>query len=468
MLTNVGPQNERANGAVTEICKLGKKKHSGRTPGEPARTSRKLSEIVKEMALRLLKDPDAVPSAPAAQTALLLATAAWNSPLEDPNRTQKAIRKIVRGEAPPWEELVSTDTGRLIRELVAYKEAHYPNDRRRIIAVEMNPEGNLRVHWVEGDKPGDTLAGSAKAEATAAGADAVRPIAKKLIAKMKREVRGKVINIQNLVAGHALAKDLQKTVATDKELADLHPAHAAYVYAQNQVSVMSEQLTAMKDLAPLSDIVAKAEDLYMPGGPPMSPLTTSYFTCWAFFDACAGPAKETIGTTTLEVGAAFGMHAELLHLIRLMQESRMGLYVHEGTTGDLVLLREFVTGATCRAISPAGYRGGKGELWYARVLPPPFPGDSEHIVFTTPYIVLEPGLHEWQAYFRRTLHASHQAAHVDAYRQHMKYGPTRMYWNDFVFEGYVNHREDVIYLAGLPDVPESRPHSQVNGWGFEQ
>src|SRR2546429_5655599 len=62
----------------------------------------------------------------------------------------------------------------------------------------------------------------------------------------------------------------------------------------------------------------------------MSPLTKSYFTCWAFFDACAGPANETIGTTILETGAAFGMHPELLRLIRLMQDSRMGFYIHRG------------------------------------------------------------------------------------------------------------------------------------------
>jgi hypothetical protein len=30
------------------------------------------------------------------------------------------------------------------------------------------------------------------------------------------------------------------------------------------------------------------------------------------------------------------------------------------------------------------------------------------------------------------------------------------------FEAYVNHRSDVIFLAGLPDVAESRPHSTVN------
>ncbi len=41
-------------------------------------------------------------------------------------------------------------------------------------------------------------------------------------------------------------------------------------------------------------------------------------------------------------------------------------------------------------------------------------------------------------------------------------GDCRTYWNDFVFEGYVNYRTEAIFLAGLPDVPESRPHSAVN------
>lgn len=30
---------------------------------------------------------------------------------------------------------------------------------------------------------------------------------------------------------------------------------------------------------------------------------------WAFFDDCVGPTNETIGTTVMEVGAAFGMPA---------------------------------------------------------------------------------------------------------------------------------------------------------------
>jgi hypothetical protein len=222
---------------------------------------------------------------------------------------------------------------------------------------------------------------------------------------------------------------------------------------------MSEQLTALKEMTPFVDIVSQADNLYLPSGPPMSPLTTSYFTSWAFFDACAGSAHETIGTTVLELGAAFGMSPQLSRLIQSLQDSRMGLYIHRGVEGSLVVLEDIVTGGICRAISPAGYRGDRNELWYVRLLPPPIPGSSEHVAFTTPYIILQPEVRDWLAYFSRTF-AHNQQPRAEDYERHMKYGPTRAYWNDFVFEAYVNHCPEAIYLAGLPDVPESRPHSR--------
>jgi hypothetical protein len=289
-----------------------------------------------------------------------------------------------------------------------------------------------------------------------------RSIAQKLVAAMKRQTHRNVVNIEDVIAGRAAAAEMQQTVVTKDALVRLHPAHAPYVYAQNQVSVLSEQITALDEMAPLVDLISKAEDLYMPSAPPMSPLTNSYFTSWAFFDACVGAMDETLGTCIIELGNACGMPQELLRLIQLMQRSRMGLYVHEGSQGGLATLREIVTGGVCRAIVPAGYRGQVGELWYVRVLPPPFPGIIEHVVFTTPYVLLTPGLAEWQAYFLRTLPDAPQPARLDSYGRHMKYGPTRIYWNDFVFEGYVNYQTEAIFLAGLPDVPESRPHSEVN------
>jgi hypothetical protein len=289
-----------------------------------------------------------------------------------------------------------------------------------------------------------------------------RPIAEKIVKKMKMYARGKVIDLQSVMAGRANAEALQKTVATREDLAGFHPAHAVYVYAQNQMSVMSEQLTTLDKMARFVKLLSKAEDEYLPGGPPMSPLTTSFFTCWAFFDACVGLAEETIGTTAMAVGAAFGMDEELVRIIGLMQQSRMGIYIHAGEEGDTAILRELVTDASCRAIVPSGYRGRRGELWYVRVLPPPLPGGTKHVVFTTPYVLLQPGLRDWERYFHRTLPDAPLRERIAAYERHMKYGPTRQYWTDFVFEAYVNHQTEAIFLTGLPDSPESRPHSTVN------
>lgn len=291
-----------------------------------------------------------------------------------------------------------------------------------------------------------------------------KPIAEKIVSRIRQNTRRKVINIGNAIRGRTIAEELQKTIASREDIAKLDPAHAAYVFAQNQVSVLSEQLTALKWMAPFAGIVSEAENLYMPSAPPMSPLTTSFFTCWALFDACVGTSNETIGTTILEVGAVCGMHPDLLRLIRLMQESRMGFYIHRGREGNVSILEDMVTGAVYPAIVPAGYGGRENEIWYARLLPPPWAGGTEHVVFTTPYLVLHPALHDWLAYFRRALP---DTATVADYEGHMKYGPTREYWNDYVFEAYVNHQPNVIFLAGLPDIPESRPHSRVSeasGW----
>jgi hypothetical protein len=61
-----------------------------------------------------------------------------------------------------------------------------------------------------------------------------RPIAKKVLAKMKLHWRRKIVNIKNVVAGRAIAEELQKTVVHRKERAGFHPGHAAYVYTRNK------------------------------------------------------------------------------------------------------------------------------------------------------------------------------------------------------------------------------------------
>lgn len=146
---------------------------------------------------------------------------------------------------------------------------------------------------------------------TGAGAKRGRPIADKLAKRMNRYVREKVIDLEAVRTGKEIAQEMQETVATREDLAGLHPAHAIYVYAQNQASVMAEQLTALKERDRFVRLLSKAEE------------------------------------------------------------------------------------------------------------------------------------------------------HVAAYERHMKFGPARDYCLEFVFKAYVDHRFDVIFLKGLPDVSESLAHSRV-------
>jgi len=289
-----------------------------------------------------------------------------------------------------------------------------------------------------------------------------RPIADKLLRKLQKYQRSRVIDLSVFRAGKQHAESIQKSVVSNSTLAELHPAHAPYVYAQNQLSVMAEVLTSLPELDRLNGPLAAAEDAYMPSGPPMSPLTPSYYSCWSLFDVSVGNARETLCTAAMAVGRKLGMHENLLHLFELMQTSHMAVYRLEGVEDQAIVLRELVTGRVCRAICPSGYRGRAGELWYARVLPPPATNFDVHVVFTTPYLLVKPSETDWLAYFDRSLPAASSPKRNSAYEQHMKYGPARDYWPEFVFEAYVNHEPGVIFLSGLPDVAESRPCSRVN------
>ena len=105
--------------------------------------------------MRLLKNPESIPSEPAAEAALMRANAAWNCAAGDTvlrDQHRGVVGQIDRGGLIPWAGLRSNDTDQLIAELVEHKRKRYPNDHRRIVVTEMSLEENVRVHGVEHDK----------------------------------------------------------------------------------------------------------------------------------------------------------------------------------------------------------------------------------------------------------------------------------------------------------------------------
>lgn len=109
------------------------------------------------------------------------------------------------------------------------------------------------------------------------------PIAKKVIAGLKKAKNQKIIDFKELKEAKIYAQDLDKIVVSEDQLSTYDPLHAVYIYAQNKVSVLVEQLSDLPALSTLTNALSKADDIYLPSSPPMSPHTNSYFTCWGFF-----------------------------------------------------------------------------------------------------------------------------------------------------------------------------------------
>jgi hypothetical protein len=298
-----------------------------------------------------------------------------------------------------------------------------------------------------------------------------QPIANRVIAQLDSIRKRKVVNIDALTRAKLRADELEATIASDEKLSQLDPLHAVYVYGQNKMSIFVEQLAGLPAVSKLTDAYLKAEEAYMPSGPPMSPLTLSYFSCWGFFDLCVGAKRESFGTIMIAFCKAMNVGQGLVQVFEIMQASRMGLYVHEGSVNDRANLRELITGKKITAIVPSGHKGLEGEIWLARIMPEPFGEGSfgYSVVLTTPYVIgrLEKDFFyrigdegEWNAFFDRTFQKIGNSDRNSAYEELMKYGLNRHYWNEYIFEAYVNYGSNAIYVTGFPDIPLSRPHSR--------
>lgn len=238
------------------------------------------------------------------------------------------------------------------------------------------------------------------------------------------------------------------------------PLHARYIVAQHLATVFAEYAIEFPPFAPFREAAEDAEDEYLPSGPPMSPVTASFFTTWLLCDLRFGADAETLADCVLPVAHEFPIAPDRVEALRRLAATRMGVYLHEGWVGDgrFVRLRELVTRDVVTCEVPSGRLGEAGELWYVRVCPPLPEAGPHHLVFTTPY-VLRSSRPDWAAYLRRSLVPMPGAD--DRARLHalLKYGPSPRAWPEFVMRGYHDHEPGAIHLAGIPDVPGSLPHA---------
>ena len=286
-------------------------------------------------------------------------------------------------------------------------------------------------------------------------------IASKLATGMRKSIRPGVVKLRDFVQGRPSARKLMAEVSTaEKLIATGHdPLHAAYTCAQNYLSVFGELAARLPGFAEYRDIVGKAEEAYLPGWPPMSPVSVSFFTSWALLDQTIGTSAETISSVALAVGREFGMPADFAQTIETMSESAMGIYEHLGWDDGLLRLRDILDGTVHRCIVPSKHKGKAGELWYVRLFPPLNSSVVHSVAFTSPYILVNTKKSDWLAFFERQeaelplrLTPEDQVKHRKAL---LKQGTDPNYWNEFVFLAYHNATDHAIALWGIPDIPES-------------
>lgn len=282
-------------------------------------------------------------------------------------------------------------------------------------------------------------------------------VSKKLRARFGKLARRVKEQIAREVAPPRLPKGVKDIPSLVKEGHD--PIHAVYIHVQNITSVFAENVSPLPELRQYYKIAEKAEDEYLPAGPPMSPLTSSYFTTWAFFDVRFGPDHETIGTCLLELSDLLDMEPRIVEATRQFQQSRMGIYEHLGSAGGRCRLKELITDREIVCYCTSGYAGRPGELWYVRTCPPLWELVDYWITMTTPYILTRMSNADWVAYLNRAM--LQVKAKDDEKKLHrlMKYGLSVNHWNEFVFQAYHHHQHDAIFLAGIPDVKGSLPHA---------
>ena len=289
-------------------------------------------------------------------------------------------------------------------------------------------------------------------------------VSRRLIKLFEYERSRKIVNIDDLYRAQKKSEEDLKTINTPEELTpEHHPFHAMYVSIQNLVSVIAENLSVLKELDEFSGRVEKAEDTFMPSYPPMSPITNSIFSFWAFFDLRFGIDGETIGNCILDLGETLRLNDGVIELTRNLQSSRLGVYLHHGVDENAnVLLYEIFTHKLHKCHCSSNYQGAKGELWLVRLAPPPFGMGDQYVTITTPYVLLNSSQQDWESYFAHVLPRLGVDPPLLAYEELMKYGLIPDYWNEYIFQAYANHIDTAIYLVGTPDKPQSLPHFDPN------
>ena|GEM_PF-5890376 len=175
-----------------------------------------------------------------------------------------------------------------------------------------------------------------------------------------------------------------------------------------------------------------------------------------------GLRRETLATIAIDVARNYGVDAQLLKAWETIAASYAGIYRVTARSGDLVSLCELITDESRQVELIDDIPGAPGDVWWARLLPP-MPGEAHWTAIATPYVFRGPAADRpWLDYFARQLGDTAVAKRIEAYRRLMKHGAKPTAWLDFIVDAYAGVLRHAVVLTGVPDRPETLPHSLDN------
>ena len=252
----------------------------------------------------------------------------------------------------------------------------------------------------------------------------------------------------------SLREDSARSNASLQEIDDAGMRLA--VGAQHICSRLVEGLYELPELNRHAQLYEDLVDEFMPGLPPMSPVTMTFLQNLALFDVGFGIDRESMGDILLSLAPSLKLPPDVIAYLQDLTVGHFRLYRQAGPMrNDHHLLVDLVTGEQHQTLDCNGYPGADGALWLVRLIADRHADATRHLSITTPYI-LTSGEQEWRAWLDRRA-----IADATSYRHAMKPGPDRSFWPEFIMQAYAGSATGnaAIFLQGVPDRASTRPHA---------
>ncbi len=269
-------------------------------------------------------------------------------------------------------------------------------------------------------------------------------ISGKIKRKFKKTKNDRIVNISELKSVKGRLSDIESCLQNILKKEENDPSHKIYIMAQNLLSYFSEDFSTLVEFIDYYDKAVEIEDEFLPAGPPMSPLTKTYFTFWCFCDLMFGEGKETICSIFHDLGVESEFDETILQAISNLNSSYMGFYSHMGFEDDFIILNEIITNKSFRCICPSGYKGKKDEVWYLRIVPNLDQVYSYYIAINTPYIILNYTARDWIDFFQRQGIKSKDGESEKKLYSFLKDNSDFKYWHNYIMDAYVNYTKSHI------------------------